>query len=155
MKKGKLYFLGVVSFVLGALMLLNSFSGFTGFYIVGELNVRQSSILTFAFFVSSVIFFIVAREHSGLEEYSKAGVRITPTRSFMKDVGRHPLSEINNAISKIGTGAGKEEHLRGGGYSIRTSKGGRIIYDRDSDRSVTLTAYTPDHNYKRAMRGRN
>ena len=62
---------------------------------------------------------------------------------FKKDIKKHPQKYIQNAIDKIGTGLGNEERLKHlKMWSIRTSKGGRILYEKEKD-TATLVGYNP------------
>lgn len=76
--------------------------------------------------------------------------RIIKTMRFEKAIRNHDEAAIERAIRKIGTGLGKEEKLKhDAAYSIRVSKGGRIIYDRRDDGTVVLEDYLPAHQYAR------
>ena len=105
---------------------------------------KTNDILGLAFIFMGTLFFLAKRS---LEGRTGGGNSVVATRTFMKDIKRHNIGSINEALMKIGTGKGREErlgHLKG--YSIRVTKGGRIIYDRQNG-DVVLKRYEPAHKY--------
>jgi len=73
---------------------------------------------------------------------------IIRTRYFNKAIRGHE-AEVEAAIEKLKAGKGKKERLTHiDGFSIRTRKGGRIVYDEDNPRKYVLKDYTQDHSYK-------
>lgn len=86
--------------------------------------------------------------HAPAEHHEQHLPRIIRTTRFEKAIQDHDEAAIERAIGKIGTGLGRAEKLKHQrGYSIRVSKGGRIIYDRTSNGSIKLQDYLPDHRY--------
>jgi len=84
-------------------------------------------------------------------ETTEAGYSIIRTKKFNRAVKKHDPDLIQRAIDKIGTGLGKEEPLTGReDWSIRTTGGGRIIFDKDEGKkTVKLKNYTSSHKYDR------
>jgi Txe/YoeB family toxin of Txe-Axe toxin-antitoxin module len=73
--------------------------------------------------------------------------RIIRTKHFNKAIRGHE-NEVERTIEKLDRGVGKKEPLKHReGYSIRTTKGGRIIYDVKGSDKIVLMDYTPDHKY--------
>ena len=105
-------------------------------------------------FLSFTIILLISREESGLESISEAGVRLEATDKFRRDIKKHPLDEINNALRRIGTGGAHEHNLseRGKGYrTINVGRSGRILYQKEGDRA-TLIGYNASHNYEKMLR---
>src|SRR3989338_36085 len=75
--------------------------------------------------------------------------KIIYTRKFEKNIRKHNLDSIENAINKINTGLGREEILKGRkDSSIRTSKGGRITFDiNNTNKTILLKGYSTRHKY--------
>lgn len=143
-------FLGI-----GIIIILNSFQSITGFVIFEDADANYGYFVGLWLIIVGILILTEGRETSDLENMSASGIRIEQTRRFTKDIIKHDLSKINEAIRKIGTGAGHEHRLKGGGYSISTSKGGRIVFDYDSSRTrATLESYDEGHNYNKMLRHR-
>lgn len=82
-------------------------------------------------------------------EKSLENLDVIRTEHFERAVRNHNPELIQRAIEKIGTGKGKEEKLtNGSGYSVRVSKGGRIIFGKKG-RKIELLDYLPNHEYTR------
>ena len=83
-------------------------------------------------------------------EKGKLEVKVLPvikTERFERAIKNHDIHSINRAIEKLTKGGGKREKLSHlDGFSIRTSKKGRIIYDV-KDGEYVLKDYLPDHKY--------
>ena|SRR3989338_1043177 len=76
-------------------------------------------------------------------------IDVVRTETFEKAINGHPIKRIDAAIEKLREGKGKRERLSHiSGNSIRTSKGGRIIYE-ERNGTIFLMNYTPDHKYGR------
>ena len=134
-------------FFFGAVLLFSSLSGITGYSVFEGSDYDFGIYAAIWFFAAGAVLLLMLRreEHGGLEDK----VKIIRTMRFDKAVKGHNPKEIQNAIDKIGTGAGREHKLHDSSeYEIRTTKGGRIIflYD-DSRRTATLTRYDPKHKY--------
>jgi len=137
MKKG-LKSTGITVLIIGAFLILNSALTITG-NVVSTPNSSMSgdSLFGFIFIVGGLVIFM-ARDQ-GLE----GKLEIIKTEAFEKAIKKHNLKPIQRAIEKIGTGLGKEEHLKYlKGKSIRTSRDGRILYERVGN-VVTLNNYLP------------
>jgi len=146
---------GLVLVLFGIVLFLNASSSITGFVILENVDAGTSSILGIVLLAVGFLVFIVARKRTGgLEDKSDAGIDLVGTKRFEKAVKGHDIKSINRALSKIGTGGGKEHALTGerkGEYAIRTSGGGRIVYHYNGDHSeVILEDYLPDHKYRKA-----
>lgn len=78
-----------------------------------------------------------------------SNVHVIRTEHFERAIRNHDPDIIQKAIDKIGTGKGKEEKLsNGAGYSVRVTKGGRIIFDKIGGK-IELLDYLPKHEYKK------
>ncbi|MAG39970.1 hypothetical protein CMI41_03310 [Candidatus Pacearchaeota archaeon] len=72
---------------------------------------------------------------------------IIRTKYFDKAIKGHE-AEIEKAIEKLRSGRGKKEKLaHRDSFSLRTTKGGRIIYDQGEKGKIVLRDYTSDHHY--------
>ena len=147
MKKRDLKFTGIILVILGVIILVNSYTTITGLTILNETTKTTISILGIMFVVGGILLLMTRGGKGRLERLSDANVNLEPTEKFTKSIRRHNLADINAAIRKIGTGKGKEERLKGGdGYSIRVSKGGRVLFDYDDSHSTAiLEEYNPQH----------
>jgi Txe/YoeB family toxin of Txe-Axe toxin-antitoxin module len=148
MNKKHLRFLSLAFFVLGVFFLLNSKIDITGAVIgLPDISSGFSSILGIAFIIGGFLLFVGGRkgirEGSGLENMIK-------TKHFNKSVKGYEKRLIERAMSKIGTGLGNEEPLKGyeNMWSIKATKGARLIFEKDGD-IITLIDYLPSHEYDR------
>ena len=81
--------------------------------------------------------------HSELEK--KSDFEIIRTKHFERAVRNYDPDLIQKAIEKIGTGKGREKKLKKDiGYSVRTSKGDRLVFRREGNK-IVLTDYVVDH----------
>lgn len=139
-----LIFIAIGYLLLGAILILSSFRGITGFSIAENIGYNSIRIIGVAMIVIGIL---VLQAERGSERGLRTIIR---TKNFEKAIKGHNMEEIERAVSKIGTGLGREEKLkREEDYSIRTSKGGRIIYRYANQHIVELKDYTPAHDYKR------
>jgi hypothetical protein len=134
-------------FFIGAALLLNSVQGVTGFAVFEGSDLVGGFYIALWFVIAGLVVLAMAERDDEDDPEGDLELKIVTSRKFDKDVKGHPPGPINRAIEKIGTGKGKPKHLKGGDeYEIRTSKGGRVIYELEGD-TVTLKKYTPDHKY--------
>ena len=143
----------IAFFLIGIIILLNSFQSLTGFVIFENADVKYGYFAGLWFIIVGILILTEARETSGLEQISETGIRIEPTKTFVKDIKKENIRKINEAIRKIGGGTGYEHRLREGRYAIATSKGGRILFNYDNTHTrATLERYSAGHNYKQLLR---
>ncbi len=124
----------------GALISFSSFSGITGLIVFEEAGSAVDSILGIIMFIGGIVLFLY-----DLEERAGGPPKIIKTKSFEKSLKNHKseLKRIENAIGKIGSGLANEEYLKHEKiWSIRTSHGGRIVYDK-ANGQVILQGYSP------------
>lgn len=142
MKERVIKSIWILLIVVGVLLLLNSFSGITGFVVSENLQGGLSIVWGLVFIVGGILLFVVLRERE-----SKL-IKIIRTKTFEKAIKKIPKKPIESTIAKIGTGLAKQERLmhQKGKNSIRVSKGGRIIYSTEGN-AVRLLDYLPDHRY--------
>lgn len=140
-------YVSIFSFILSFVFLINSFQGIIGYSVLEEFNKTQSSYFVFLFFTLGIILLYVSGNDKEVIR-NKEGriIQIVKTHAFAKAIKKHDLKPIYAALEKIGTGLGSEEKLRSGGYSIRTGKGGRVIYNKRGE-EYELVDFTPDHKY--------
>jgi len=118
------------------------------------LNIKSTGAVTgISAFISSnflaiiLLVFGIALFLFGLE---KKSLDIVITSSFQNSIKKHKseLKRIEDAIDKIGTGLGNEEFLKHEKvWSIRTSHGGRVTYDRTSDKAILQKYLPPSKHY--------
>jgi hypothetical protein len=95
----------------------------------------------------------MAKKNDVNVEVSKANVQIEVTGKFERQSKNAPIKNLENALSKIGTGTGHEHRLTNGQYAIRTSDGGRILFQYNESRSIaTLLGYDSSHDYNKLLR---
>ena len=69
--------------------------------------------------------------------------KIIRTAHFDKSIKKYDSKPIEHAIKNIGTGRGHEEYIKQeNAYSIRASKGARVMFQKDNDK-ITLERYLP------------
>lgn len=91
------------------------------------------------------------KKRLGLTEVSDGGIVIQPTKRFVRSIKGYDLNNINDALRKIGTGIGREKTLTTKEKEIRTSEGGRIVFDYDKTTSTaTLGGYNESHDLDKA-----
>ncbi len=94
------------------------------------------------------------RRHKSQREIlspEKGVLDIKRTNHFNRVIRGYNERSLDRAIKKIGTGMGKEEKLDDGDWSIRVSKGDRIIYDRKKDGTIILKDLILDDEYSRRV----
>lgn len=152
MKRSVMRALGILLILAGVLFVLNSFSGITGFAVAELVGKATGSIIGLVFIVGGIVLFLRGQE-SELVKISDGGVRIIRSKRFNRSIRQLAPKDkkiIERAIRKIGTGCGNEEKLRRGGYGIKATKGGRVIFDYNENKSnAELQNYTPQHKYER------
>jgi len=139
-------FSGVFLFWVGILIFINNFTGITGYTIYNELaKIKDSFAGIILIFVGIFIFVVAERQE---RESPLVRIKIVETTHFQKAAKKH-LAEAREAATKIGTGKGKEEKLRGReGYSIRARSGDRIVFVYDREHKIaTLTDYVRGDDY--------
>jgi len=143
--------LGTILIIWGVVSLLSSFGSITGYVTLGEFREQASSIIGVLLVIGGIVLIMVGVGEEDLE----GKVRIIKTRRFEKAIRGHNIKAINRAITRIGTGLGKEEKLVGReDYSIRAGEGKRVIFEYNGDHKIaTLTDYTSTHDYKRHTGG--
>lgn len=142
-----LRYVSILSFTLSFVFLINSFQGITGYSVLERVDIGQSSYFVFLFFIAGLILFYVSgNERESIRNKEGKIISIVKTHAFAKAAKKHDPKPIYAALEKIGTGLGNEEKLRSGGYSIKTSKGGRVVYNRKGE-DYELIDFTPDHKY--------
>ncbi len=139
----------VIGFVLIALgiLLVASAPLLTGYTIYSNNSSNFLPIMGLAFFIVGLVLLM----EEDLE--GKAGKpRVIRTRQFEREIKRHPIEPINNAIARIGQGSKDEERLKhgrlAGSFSIKAGKGERIIY-RKQNGEIFLEHYLSSHEYDR------
>ena len=151
MQKKKIISLG--SIVIGIIILLNSFSGITGFIVLEDVGKTASSILGIVLVISGILLLMAREGKGGLEKISDAGVTLESTDRFTKAIKKHDIIRINAALRNIGTGKGDEHKLSTGEYSISSSESGRVVFAYDSSHSTaTLKNYDEGHDYKKMLK---
>mgnify|MGYP001591357399 CR=1 FL=1 len=134
--------LGVVLLILGIFITGSNFA-YTGAVIGVNSSVSFFGIILF---IAGIFLLMSERGEPGELE----GITIIETPRFQRAIKKHDVDSIRKAIAKIGTGKGKEEKIQDGrGYSIRESKGGRIIFEYKPDHSVVLLDYSPGSKHYR------
>ena len=93
--------LGVISFIFGAVLLLNSFSGITGFVIIEDLERNMGSVWGVAFIIVGILLIFVERfERAGLEK------RVEKTKEELRRIiksGRiGSYDELRRIASRLG-----------------------------------------------------
>jgi hypothetical protein len=134
------FFVGIFSLIMGFILILNSLSGITGFVVSENIEKTPSSVFGLVFLISGLALLLIERQE-------KEGLlaSMVKTRKFEKATRKHNPKEIRKALAKIGTGLAGEEYLRHEKvWSVRTSKGGRITYERDG-KEIKLLDYFPQH----------
>ncbi len=148
MKKER--FAGILLLLLGFVLIVNATAvSITGNVIFSEGQAKIGSILGMVFVALGLTIFLVENE-GGLER--RVEPEIIRSKTFRKSLKKHKseLDAINRAVEKIGTGLGKEHPLKGykSKYSIKASKGGRIVFDKYKG-DIILDRYISDHDYKK------
>lgn len=149
MKKEK--FIGILLLLFGFVLILNaSMISITGNIIFTNTEAKVSSILGLIFIALGLTIFFAEKE-GGLEKSIEKEPEIIKSKTFRKSLRKHKnqLAAIDNTIKKIGTGLGKEHPLKGykNKYAIKTSKGGRIIFNKEYG-NIILDRYISDHDYR-------
>ena len=138
------FYLGILLLILGIIFSTNSISKITGFSIIEEVSSKTSSTLGLLFILFGIIFLLFER----LAERNIAN--FVETDAFKRQTKRVDRKLIALAIEKIEKGIGHQHQLRHadykGSFAVRTSKGGRIVYEVVGDK-VYLKEYKPSHNY--------
>lgn len=134
MKRAKIT--GIIFLVVGFVLIFNSsLMTMTGNAVLTDGEKTIGSACGLIFIIAGLALFL-SQKAGGLE------LEIIRTKEFEKDTRRIPKKEIENALSKIGTGLGKEEYIKAGNYtgywSIRSSKGARIYYKLDGNQAKVI-----------------
>jgi len=147
MVKREFRYLGIALLLIGAVLLVNSF-GITGFAILEGAGKTMGSVLGIVFVVVGILL-IQSRRRVEKESELVRYVEIIRTKSFNRSVRGHE-GEAKNAIAKIGTGMGGEHKLITGDYSIRATKGARVVFAYNKNHTeATLKRYLSAHEYDR------
>jgi len=151
-KKSWKKILGIYFVLKGFVFTFLTYRGITGLAVSETFEIPINFWLGFAFFVIGVGILMVDRRESGLEQ--KIRVNSNPeiiwTKKFKKSIGRDRGMgrKIDSAIQKITSGIGKSERLKHQeGYSVRVTKGARLIYTFDGKGNIKLLRYVSAHNY--------
>ena len=152
MRAKNLQYYGLVFLISGVFLLLLSSSGITGLAIfdVGFDDIQKVvfSYIGMVFFLFGIAMIFVSDFTQQIRNREGHLLTVIRTKRFEKAIRGHNPQEIQRALDKIGTSLGHEKKLSHlPGYSIKTSKGGRIMYEKDSGDVVRVTDYTPDHHY--------
>ncbi len=146
MKKRILKILGISLLFIGVfLLIIQPISPVTGAIIDLSTNI---SIINFIAGLLMIIIGIILYSTATVEERVDTIIR---TKRFDKAVRRANPHMISRAICKIGKGLAYEKHIHqyaGGGYQLRTDKGGRIHYQIDQGGRIILTDYRPSSEHK-------
>ncbi len=146
MKKRTQKIISIFLLVLGVfLLIIQPLNPITGAIIDLSTNV---SVINFIIGLLMIIIGIILYSTATVEERVGTIIR---TKRFDKAIRRTDPKIISRAIEKIGTGLADEKHFHGyagGGYQIRTDKGGRIHYQIDNNRRVILTDYKPSSEHR-------
>jgi hypothetical protein len=133
--------------IIGFLFIINPFQSITGNVILDDIDIKVNYIAGLLFIIGGVILLYVSgEERESVRNKEGKIVSIVKTHAFSKATKKQDPAIIYAAIQKIGTGLGREEKLKSGGYSIRTSKGGRIVYNKKGN-DYELVDFTHDHKY--------
>ena len=170
MEKRKIRIISIVLIIVGIAILLN-WNSITGNIISEKIGLETNSILRMVIGLGLIIggsLVFLAREREGalvqklqenrgnLPEKTDSEKEVFLTNKFKKRIKKEDRKAIRNAVKKIGTGLGKEEQLVYHGenlYSIRSTKGGRILFEYEANRSkVNLMDYVSDHDYDKMLR---
>ncbi len=142
--------IGVITFIIGIFMLINSQSNITGasIGIAASTNSFLSSFLGVMSIVSSIILF--APTHFGLEKIllSSAIKRSPPLLRLAQDAVRNETveRELNHLVKELSkanfeAGLGHPGHIEGTGvYYLRGRNGGRLYYHRIGEDSYEIVA---------------
>ena len=146
----KYQLLGAFLLAIGLFFLADSRINITGAVIGLPLSATLKSVFGMAFMISAIIAFLASIDKI-VAQNEDGSIKINCTDKFKKEIKKHSLEEVNKALSKIGTGKGKEERLHGYNnlYSIRESKGGRIIFSYKNPKEVEVDEFYPAHQYSR------
>lgn len=144
-KRGMRKIAGIAFFLVGGIFLLSAFSigSITGNTILDGVNEGMSLGFGFLLVIVGITLFVMRLERE--LEINSQNIQIIRTRRFDKSLKQHrsELKRIDAAIGKIGTGLADEEYLKHKKmWSIRTSKGGRVEYDRKPNQAI-IQAYNP------------
>lgn len=147
MKKRFMKIIGALFAIVGVFLLtIQPFAPITGAIIDLSTSV---SIMNFIAGLLIIIIGIILYSTATVEE--RVSPNILLTDRFRKESKRADQRIIQRALSKIGTGLADEKHMHryaGGGYQIRTDKGGRIHYQRSADGTIIVTDYEPSSKHR-------
>ena len=140
MKNSILKTSGVISIFIGIfLIIIQPFNKITGAIIDISTNLSKINfIIGLLLIVVGIIFFSIATVEERVLQ------NMIFTNRFRKEIKRADPRLINRALSKLGTGLADEKLMHqyaGGGYQLRTDKGGRIHYRRGPKGEIILTDY--------------
>ncbi len=134
-----------IGFILALAGILISFSkvALTGAVIgIEKSSVAEISGALLTIFGVALILVAYHEEKAGLEK------KIVRTARFEESIRKYDPALIEQAIEKIGSGAGREEYLRHiKKRSIRVSHGARILFEREADGTVVLEEYLPSSRH--------
>jgi len=142
MQKERKQALGYSLIILGiVVMFLKPITGVTGMAVASEAFSIVQDVWFWLFGLGMIILGIILQ---GGREQEGDLPRIIRSDRFERSIKRQPKDIIEKAIQKIGTGLANEEWLKHmHKYSIRASKGARILYDKRADGTVVLEEYLP------------
>ena len=134
--------IGLLLVILSGLLALFNLS-FTG-AVVGFLYPSYFAFVSLGIFIIGVALIFVSGD---LEEIAKTagGKSVLANSRMRRTIRKH--HEIIDAIGKIGTNKGRQEHLKGYRLdSIRAGKGEKLLFTDEAN--VVLAGYVPDHDYE-------
>ncbi len=147
MKKRPLKISGAFLTILGAfLLIIQPINLITGAVIDSSTSI---SVIDFIIGLSMMIVGIILYSTATVEE--RVTQNIIYSDRFRREIKRVDPRILRRAIEKIGKGLADEKHLHeyaGGGYQIRTDKGGRIHYKRTYSGEIILTDYVPSSEHR-------
>lgn len=131
--------------ILVAVAIIASNISMTG-AVIGTTLSNSMSFIALVFLVVG-LGLMMARKKSLLEiKVDGTGRTLILTNKFKKAIRMHNIKPIQNAISNIGTGKGKEEMLKHSPHkSVRGGTGFRVLYDIDYKKGETILIDYSNH----------
>jgi len=134
----------ILSFLLiliGFILIINSSLKTIVGNVVSESASIGSSISGLILIIFGIVLFLASQKGGGGNLEKK--LKVISSKRFERSIRRQPKEEIDRALEKLGTGLANEEYLKySDKWSIRVSKGGRILYDR-TPTEIVLYEYSP------------
>lgn len=142
MKKGFVYALSGFLVVSGMLLVLNSFSGITGYSVFGDVNRTAGSIIGIVFVIGGIALFTHERmEDSSRPDYEYRRLAGDLLSDYKKNPTRTEAIVTASSINKIGEVKGLDVDYSGDSGKIYTSKGivPMSFADKDEGRNLFVS----------------